>query len=223
MMGWLHATRVWYIIAIAYVLVAWRLPTQAPLTGAQLMLRVGAAAASSANVLISDGYHNADKRGSDAYTAEAELCWLRWDYVGISCVLTSLLLLWSSNLGWAGHLRLVGVAGGIATAVVALLAAFVVPRKKGHTAVKALFGFQFVGLLGYLISLMYTSIGGALYSVIFWVYAPGLILYVLKQPKSQTFGFHELFHTSVLSGHVVSMACDVKDIVAPYARAAFGW
>ena len=56
--------------------------------------------------------------------------------------------------------------------------------------------------------------------IIFFVYAPGLLLYVLKWPKSNFFGFHELFHTSVLAGHVVSMACDLRDIVTPCARIA---
>ena len=53
---------------------------------------------------------------------------------------------------------------------------------------------------------------------IFWIYAPGLILYVLKKPQSQTFGFHEIFHTSVLAGHVASMALDLRDIALPCAR-----
>merc|ERR1719310_1310506 len=87
MMGWLHATRAWYIISALYVLAAWKLPTRVPLTGAQLSLRVGAALASSANVLISDGYHNGDIRGGDGYTVKAETTWLKWDYIGISSVL----------------------------------------------------------------------------------------------------------------------------------------
>ena len=142
MMGWLHRTRLWYLLSVAYVVVAWRLPSPSPLGACGLSLRAIAALSSSANVLISDGYHNGDLRGGDAYTAAAELTWLRWDYVGISAVLTSLLWLWSSNLAWMGHLRAVSIAGGVATALVALLSAAVVPRKSGHTAVKLIMATQ---------------------------------------------------------------------------------
>ena len=218
-MGWLHATNIWYLISVAYLLVCWRIPTSIPLTAPQLLLRAFAAAASSANVLISDGYHNADKRGGDAYTSKAETLWLRWDYVGISCVLTSLLWLWSSNLAFAGQLMPVSIASGVSTALVAALSAFAVPRKAGHTAVKLIMGAQFVGMLGYLALKSVVSATCCSNAIIFWVYAPGLILYVLKWPQSQVFGFHELFHTSVLAGHVVSMLCDVGDIVVPCARA----
>ena len=223
MMGWLHATRVWYIIALAYVIAAWKLPTTVPLTGAQLALRAGAAVASSANVLISDGYHNGDQRsgkeGVYGFTAPGETFWLKWDYVGISSVLTSLLWLWSSNLGWAGQLKAVSVAGGIITGLVATLSRFVVPKKIGHTAVKILMAIQFVGLLGYLISLLGSAASACAFNgIIFWVYAPGLILYVLKKPQNQVFGFHEMFHTSVLAGHVISMLCDLRDIASPCAR-----
>jgi len=205
------------------VLAAWKLPTRVPLTGAQLALRVGAALASSANVLISDGYHNGDIRGGDGYTVKAETTWLKWDYIGISSVLTSLLWLWSSNLGWAGHLKAVSMAGGIATGLVALLSFLVVPRKAGHTSVKILMAIQFVGLLGYLISLLSSAASACAFNgIIFWVYAPGLILYVLKKPQNQVFGFHEMFHTSVLAGHVTSMLCDLRDIAMPCARGLCG-
>jgi len=218
MMGWLHRTRLWYLLSVAYVVVAWRLPSPSPLGACGLSLRAIAALSSSANVLISDGYHNGDLRGGDAYTAAAELTWLRWDYVGISAVLTSLLWLWSSNLAWMGHLRAVSIAGGVATALVALLSAAVVPRKSGHTAVKLIMATQFVGFLGYLVSL---SVRFAPFStIIYWVYAPGLILYVLKQPKNLFFGFHELFHTSVLAGHLTSMFCDFREIASPMTRLA---
>jgi predicted membrane channel-forming protein YqfA (hemolysin III family) len=103
---------------------------------------------------------------------------------------------------------------------VALLSWMLVPKKSGHTCVKLIMAFQFVGLLGYLCRLAQTSlpISCAKYTSIFWVYAPGLILYVLKQPKNDYFGFHEFFHTSVLAGHVSSMLFDLWDIAAPCSR-----
>ena len=57
---------------------------------------------------------------------------------------------------------------------------------------------------------------------IFWLYLPGLLLYVLKKPKSPTFGFHEYFHSSVLAGHVSSMVLDLLDIMKPCARGLCG-
>ena len=77
---------------------------------------------------------------------------------------------------------------------------------------------RFVGFLGYLVSL---SVRFAPFStIIYWGYAPGLILYVLKQPKNLFFGFHELFHTSVLAGHLTSMFCDFREIASPMTRLA---
>ena len=120
-MGWLHTTRVWYLICIVYFIACCKIPTKFPLTSSELVLRLLASLASSANVLISDGYHNGDKRGAAAYTAEAETTWLRWDYVGISSVLTTLLWLWSANIGMCGRLPAVGVASGVCTALVGAL------------------------------------------------------------------------------------------------------
>ncbi len=134
----------------------------------------------SANVYISDGYHNADRRGGDAYTRDAELNWLRCDYVGISAVLTSLLWLWSANVCWGCGLRGVALASGVATFAIAAIARWVVPRKSGHLACKLIMAVQFVGLLGYLVSLLavWAPVACERNGAIFWIYAPGLLLYV---------------------------------------------
>lgn len=229
-MGWAHRTRVWYALSLVYITLAASSSTLAgfapvqgwmPLDGRGVALRVAAAAASSANILVSDGYHNSDRRDrAVALTPAAELRWLRWDYVGISSVLTTLLWLWSSNFGWIGRLRAVGIASGVATGLVALFSRVLVPRKVGHATVKLVMASQFVGLLGYLIFLAVTAAPRACArnSIIFWIYFPGLLCYVLKRPADESFGFHEFFHASVLTGHLVSMACDLRDIAAPCAR-----
>ena len=116
-----------------------------------MLIRVLIAAAFSANVLISDGYHNPDRRGGDALSADAELVWLRCDYIGISAVLTANYLLWASNLRWTNGLGLGGAASAAATALVTLLSATVVPRQAGHLAVKVIMGPQFSVLLTYLV------------------------------------------------------------------------
>ena len=246
-MGWLHKTRAWYIISIAYVVIASMLSRSStlPLMPRELLLRVLVACASSLNVLVSDGYHNPDTRGPDALTPGAELVWLRLDYLGISGVLTTLLWLWASNLNFPGVTAACSYASGVSTTLVGVRARVWVPAKVGHRAVKFLMAFQFVGLLGYLVSLPFSpvrtraprrlslvpvSISTLLLSVhptlqacrmsklIFATYAPGLLLYVLKQPKSSVFGFHEYFHTSVIMGHVASIYFDLHDIASPCAR-----
>jgi len=220
-MGWLHNTRSWYLLSLAYVAAAWFLPTRLHLSPRELLLRALAAAASSANVLISDGYHNPDKRGPAAYTPDAELRWLRLDYVGISSVLTTLLWLWSSNLNFPGAMAACSWASGISTALVAIFSRVWVPEKAGHYAVKGIMAFQFVGLLGYLAAFAIPR-PCSVNRIIFAIYMPGLLMYVLKKPKSAVFGFHEYFHTSVIAGHVASMLLDLRDVVNPCARALCG-
>ena len=223
MMGWCHANKSWYLLVLVYTIVASQLGRSLPgsrISGPDVMLRVLASAASSANVFLSDRYHNSDQRGGKAYTREAELTHLRYDYVGISSLLTTLLWLWSSNVGWCRALPAVGRASGLATALIAVLSATVVPRKAGHSLIKVILGVQFVGMLGYLVSRCVLGSACAVNALIFVVYAPGLILYVLQRPKHPVFGFHEWFHTSVLAGHVASMAFDLADIVSPCARCA---
>ena len=56
-------------------------------------------------------------------------------------------------------------------------------------------------------------------ALIFALYAPGLVFYVLKKPKSDRFGFHEYFHASVLLGHMSSMLLDLREVVICAIRA----
>ena len=185
MMGWLHRTRLWYLFAVVYVALAVRV-VKTPLN---VGLRVAAAIATSANIFISDGYHNGDKRGArrrnEAYDPSVERRWLKWDYVGISAILTTQYWLWASNFGWVARLRLGAWLSGAALIVVIAVAQLVVPRKAGHATVKAVMGLQFVGLLGYLVSMGY-SVGPSarLSMLVFAAYSPGLVCYVLKKPKS---------------------------------------
>ena len=185
MMGWLHRTRLWYLLAAVYVALAMR----GTKTSLSVGLRVAAAIATSANIFISDGYHNGDKRGtrrrSEAYDPAVERRWLKWDYVGISAILTTQYWLWASNFGWVGRLKLGAWLSGAALVVVIAVAQLVVPRKAGHAAVKAVMGLQFVGLLGYLVSMGYAVGPSArLNMLVFAAYSPGLVCYVLKKPKS---------------------------------------
>ena len=185
MMGWLHRTRLWYLFAVVYVALAVRV-VKTPLN---VGLRVAAAIATSANIFISDGYHNGDKRGArrrnEAYDPSVERRWLKWDYVGISAILTTQYWLWASNFGWVARLKLGAWLSGAALIVVIAVSQLVVPRKAGHTTVKAVMGLQFVGLLGYLVSMgCYVGPSARLNTLVFAAYSPGLVCYVLKKPKS---------------------------------------
>jgi hypothetical protein len=227
MMGWLHRTRIWYLLAVSYVVLAVRV-SPVPMSPFNVALRVMAAIATSANIFISDGYHNGDTRGerrngwggrgrSEAYDPVVERRWLKWDYIGISAILATQYWLWASNFGWVKSLEAGGWLSGVAFAAAVAIARFVVPRKVGHTSVKAVMGVQFVGLLGYLVSMgfMHGPPACRVHTLLFAIYAPGLVCYVLKRPKSSFFGFHEIFHSSVILGHSTSMVLDILNVLRP--------
>ena len=123
-MGWLHRTRVWYLLAVSYVVLAVRV-SPVPMSPLNVALRVMAAIATSANIFISDGYHNGDMRGerrngwggrgrSEAYDPVVERRWLKWDYIGISAILTTQYWLWASNFGWVKSLEAGAWLSGVA-------------------------------------------------------------------------------------------------------------
>ena len=180
-MGYLHRSRLWYWLASAYVVGAVALLN--PKTLLDSMLRVSLASASSLSVLISDGYHNPDRRSG--VTEESELFWLRWDYIGISAILTTNFWLWAANLRWVPHLLECGVVAGLAMAAVATTAFTVVPKRSGHIAVKLTLAFQFVGLLGYLVTKALSS-SIPLCSLIYFCYLPGYVRFSsFSSPSSQ--------------------------------------
>lgn len=206
----LHATRLWYVIAAAYVVGA--STASARLSPARLGLRALAAVVTSINIFVSDGYHNADRRGTDALTAQAELVWLRWDYFVISWILTYNIWLWCSNFGW-GWSHILNLASGGATAVVGVSSrlATVKPMQAGHLVAIGTMALQYVGPFAYLLGTRPpVGLGLALCLAVFCTYGAGLALWALRYPRSQTFGYHEWFHVSVVLGHLTSMACDLR-------------
>ena len=221
MMGFMHNTRLWYVLAVSYVGLAIKLsPT--PMAPLDLLLRVLAAVATCANIFISDGYHNPDtrgtRRGNEALDTEVEKFWLRWDYVGISGILATQYWLWAANFGWLRQLELGGWLSGLSLAGVMAISRTVVPKKIGHTSVKLIMGFQFGALLLYLVYMGFVTLPLCRKSMlIFAAYTPGLICYAIKKPSHPVFGFHEIFHTSVLVGHLASMGFDLFNIAFPCA------
>jgi len=220
LLGFLHRRRIWYVIAVAYLYDALRrsAASSVPLSTVEKAVRVAAAVISSANVWISDAYHNADLKPG-CYTEAHELFWMRCDYVGISAIFAYNQFLWSGNVGWHCHTRLASIYSAACLAAVTVFAPKLDGSRDGSTKlVKYLTGTQFMPAMTYLVLTM----GGLPGPLIYALYACGLVLYVSKRPQSKTFGFHECFHTLVVLGHLASMGFDLLDISAPAARVAAG-
>lgn len=206
-MGFMHKSRAWYILTFGY-LVAAAVLSPKPIGTWDVVPRLGLVAASSASVAISDGYHNPDLRSDGRVDPSEELTWLRLDYISISAILTTTLILWSANIGWVGGLQRAAIAAATATAAVVTASLIAVPRRAGHIFVKLTIAFQFAGLLGYLVACALAS-PMPICSAIYFFYLPGLILYATKWPKHDSFGYHEMFHWSVVIGHLASMGFDL--------------
>ena len=216
----LHSSRAWYVISAVYVVVAWRMPSPAPLQRGGLALRVLAAAISSANIWISDGYHNADRRGGAALSRAAELTWLRWDYICVSGILSYQLWLWAANFGWAWD-SVLTVASGGCTALVCAFSRLAShdPAHYGHLGVKLTMAVHFVVLMGYLL-LTAPPVGRGRLGFGVATYGLGLVLWTLRRPRSDVFGYHEWFHVTVVAGHLASMVCDLANVARPCAKLA---
>jgi hypothetical protein len=163
--GWLHSTRAWYLIALAYAGAAWWL------SASPMALRFLAACVTSANIWISDGYHNADRRSAAARTPRAELTWLRADYTGISCILTYNLWLWASNLGLPWRSPITALSG-IATALVGLFSCLATADANhfGHLSVKLIMAFQYFCLFPCLVLGSPTSLARGLALAVYFTY-----------------------------------------------------
>jgi len=220
LVGFLHRTKLWYIIAALYLWCSLlRSATSAvPLTAVDKTLRVGAVVISSANIFISDRYHNADLKPG-LYKKEHELFWMRCDYLGISAIMAYNQFIWSGNVGWHCRTRLAAAYSALCLAIVGLAAPKLSGNRDGSTKlVKYLTGTQFMPAMTYLVLTM----GGALTrnAIIYTLYASGLVLYVSKRPQSKVFGFHECFHALVVLGHLASMGFDLLEITSPVGRMA---
>ena len=192
LMGFLHRTKLWYALAVAYVCAALRLSASSsvPLTNGGIALRVVAALITSANVFISDAYHNGDQKGAAAYTLEHELTWMRWDYIGISAILAHNQWLWSSNAGFAGGTGLASAYSAVCLATVTFLA----PRLSGDRdsygegstkVVKYITGTQFLPALTYLVLVSPVKALLPAWGVIYVVFGFGLVLYLSKKPQAR--------------------------------------
>ena len=210
----------WPTFALCYVLTAQLLSNTAAWRPELTLMRVLVACATSWSVFFSDKFHNSDKLGPKAQGIAAqrawEAWWLRWDFVGISAVLSSTFGLWSAHVYFQGLLGVLTALSALLTGACAVAAFALFERKGtsmlGELLIKAILGIQFVVLFGYMVhDLLQTSC--APHTVIWFTYLPGFVVYVLKYPKDgNKFGAHDVFHVFIIAGHFVSCTCDIVNV-----------
>ena len=192
------------------------------------------ALASTANIWLSDKYHNGDVYG---HTVRQEVRWLRADFVGISAVLSATFSLWCAHFLWVPPYPQLAAAMGCATLLVAL-AAFTLfetdsaftdfrhpqhakpgPRTRlGETLIKALLGSQFCLAFG--VGMVWRALATpcAPYTAIWFTYIPGFVAYVTDQPRDgRWWGAHDVFHVAVVAGHALSVVGDAVDLATECA------
>ena len=127
--------------------------------------------------------------------------------------------LWGSNFGWSAS-HFMNVASGGATAVVGLGSrlATTEPTHFGHLLAVGTMALQYFIPAVYL-AIRTPPIGMVLglCLCVFLTYGVGLALWAFRFPKSEVFGYHEWFHVSVIAGHLASMACDLRYMLAPFS------
>jgi len=187
---------------------------------AAIRLLVGIA--TTLNVFFSDRYHNSDLRypdGSASQRTEREVAWLRCDFVGISLVLSTTFLLWTSHFGWPASLATLTWLTGAATAAVAAAAFGLYGRGDGairtaEAIIKATLGVQYVFFFGYMVLLALRT-PCVPNTAIWFTYLPGFLSYALKWPADgPAWGSHDVFHVFVLLGHAMSALCDAVNVHA---------
>lgn len=173
----------------------------------------------TANIFISDRYHNSDRVPKPSL--ELELFWLRWDFAGIATLLATTFALWSAHFGWHGHLSTLTVVCSVCAAAVFVLAFAVFERgaRRGASAasaeasIKVLLGVQFVLCFGYMVHEALMTQDCGLYTTIWFVYLPGVVLYVLQWPEDGAdLGAHDIFHVCVVCGHLLSAWFDLANL-----------
>lgn len=239
MLGALHTTKAWYALMVGYLaFVARVVPNPAA-----MLPRVAVAAATSAGMFISHGYHNPDQKSHalSPVPLHVELAWLRLDYVSISFILSANYLLWATNVGWIDGLRKVGAAcfactAAVAAASYALVSVLRVSRDLGWEHEKsspscsvgpgaprrrrprrASVARRPVPRLSAAGGLVVVS--GARYPsclAVYLCFLPGFVVYCARWPQSNVFGYHELFHASVLLGHVACVALDARFLLSRF-------
>ena len=157
---------------------------------------------------------------------------MRWDFFGISCLLSTNYALWATHFHWSAP----EAARSFVVSAAILAVAFHVfetdarghtcgvldpagvgrpgtlpgPRSKaGLLAIKALMLVQYALLLGHLcLTIRGTPCG--VYTAGWWAYLPGFLAYACEWPADGAhFGSHDVFHGFVVLGHLASAGFDL--------------
>ena len=171
----------------------------------------------TANVFISDKYHNSDLAAKPSL--QLEVFWLRWDFCGIAGVLASTFALWSAHFGSHGGLDLLAALSALCAAMVAVLAYTCLAKPFCETLIKGLMFVQFIPCFGYMVFEALRASDCGIYTLIWFTYLPGVVVYVLQIPSDGTFyGAHDLFHVFVILGHLASAAFDAWNLTSVGCR-----
>ena len=181
-------------------------------------LRAVVAIFTTINVLTSTKYHNSDK--AQPASRANEIFWLKPDLSSVSWVLSSIFALWSGHLGFCAGLGTMMIVNFGLSAIVTALCFCVFERVgptvasfRAEVANRAIMGVQFFGFFGYMVV---RGLGTecAVNMTIWFVYLPGLLCYALNKPKdNDVWGAHDLFHASVLMGHLAAYGFDVANLL----------
>ena len=197
----------WFVLALLHWTWCWSFEQSRELP----LLRAFVWIATMANVVISDKYHNSDLAPKPS--AELELYWLRLDFCGIAAVLASTFALWSAHFGWHGVLFPLAILTNVCAAAVAALAFSALSTTFGETAVKAVMFVQFIPCFGHMVFDALRSSDCGVYTLIWFTYLPGVVVYILQIPSDgPLYGAHDLFHVSVILGHLASAAFDAWNL-----------
>ena len=142
--------------------------------------------------------------------------------MGISLLLSTTVALWASHLHWVERLTQLAVLGFAANAIVGWASFAVFERgesTRGVVIVQATLALQFVLPLCYMLPLAWMTTCGSYVSSVWLTYLLGFVFMGLGIPRDgPTFGAHDVFHTFVLLGHVVSAALDAASVMYEFAR-----
>eukprot|EP00966_Prymnesium_polylepis_P089566 2073795-Prymnesium_polylepis.1 len=205
---------IWPIAAVLHLLLVQLLLERT--LGVRSAARALVALTTSLNILFSSRYHNSDllTRGQLMHERLAvETYYLRWDFVGISMVLSTTVALWACHLHWANFLAPLAALGFAANALVAWAAFAVFERSesdRGVLIIQATLGLQFLVPFCYSLPLAWATTCGPHVSSVWLTYLLGFFFLGLNIPRDRAaFGAHDVFHVFVVLAHVVSATLDI--------------
>lgn len=176
-------------------------------------------------------------------TKRQEFIYWQHDEVSISMIMTTTFMLWNSNMWTFDMGRMLSAVSCGATCLVWLLsksktaAASASDLALGAKRTQGLMGIQFFVCFGWMVAhVLANNENMRFYTLIWFAYLPGVLSFAIKSFNQKltvmgpdgspvtvcrsvlglehTWGLHEVFHVSVICGHVLSAGMDVYLISA---------